>query len=195
VIRWLHARVRSRAPLAIAGFFAVPVFFASLMAASLAADHPHIVLGKEHPSASGREAVVWGLALIAPAILVAIGALALALGRAGVYVALAASLAFCLLLPIRLDAWSARHERRFPLGMDYLKDSDPSNTSSRGEWEHAARDTVLSITHWTIVLIAVSTLVALFVHLRRRKAAPVGPPPEVVGVPDTTPPSLTRSNL
>ena len=187
MIQRLLALVQSRAPLAVAGFFAVPVFFAALMASSLAADRPRIALGKEHPPSSGTEAKVWGLALIAPAILLAVGTLALPLRRLGVYLSLAAALAFCLLLPIRLDSWSTRHARRFPLGMDYLKDSDPSNTSSRGEWEDAAKDTVLGITHWTIVLIGAAVVLAVLLQLRRRAPVPA-PPPEGVHAPDVTPP-------
>jgi hypothetical protein len=196
VIRRLAPLVRTRVPLAVAAFFAAPIFFASLMCSSLAVDRPRVVGAKEFPSAAGTEAKVWAVALIPPAIMLALGLLALPFRRVGAFVPLAGALALCLLLPVRLDTWVARHTRRFPLGLDYLKDSDPSNTSSRGEWEHAAKDTVLGITHLTLVLVGLGVLIALVVALRRRAAAPApAAPVPAVHAPDATPPELTKSQL
>lgn len=190
MIRRLMPHVESHAPLAVAALFAVPIYFAALMCSSLALDRPRVVGAKEFPSAAGTEAKVWLAALIPAAIMLAIGVLAQLLRRLGVFISLAAACAICLLLPIRLDEWVTRHTRRFPYGLDYLKDSDPSNTSSRGEWEHAAKDTALGITHWTLVLAGVALLIATFVLLRRREAAPAPPPVEGVHAPDATPPGL-----
>jgi hypothetical protein len=191
VIKRIVAQIESRAPLAVAAFFAVPIFFASLMCSSLALDRPRVVGTKEFPSAAGTEAKVWAAALIGPAIVLAIGLVALALRRYGVFVSLAGALALCLLLPIRLDTWVARHTRRFPLGLDYVKDSDPSNTSSSGEWEHAAKDTVLGITHWTLVLVGLAFAVSALLLLRRRERIAPAPPLEAVHAPDVTPPGLS----
>jgi hypothetical protein len=189
-MRVSRPRIEGRAPIAVAGLLAVPIFFAALLAASLAYDRPHVVRGRESPPTTATEAAVWGLALVAPAILVVVGLAALPFRRVGVYVSVAAAIVLCVLLPLRLDAWIARHGRRFPLGMDYLKDNDPANTSSRGEWEHAAKETVLSLTHWTIGLAVGAAVVAALVHLRRKPRAPVPPPPEVVGAPSTSLPPV-----
>src|SRR5205823_13681539 len=125
-----------------------------------------------------------------------LGLLALPVRRLGVFVPLAGACALCLLLPIRLDTWVARHTRRFPLGLDYVKDNDPSNTSSRGEWEHAAKETVLGITHWTLVLVGLAAVISILVLLRRRERAPFpGGPVPSVHAPDATPPKLTKSQL
>src|SRR5437762_470559 len=74
-------RVETKAPLAVAGLIAVPVFFACLLASSLAIDRPRIVHGQEFPGTSGTEAKVWLAALIGPAIVMAVGIAALALRR------------------------------------------------------------------------------------------------------------------
>jgi hypothetical protein len=196
VIRRLAPLVRTRVPLAVAAFFAAPIFFASLMCSSLALDHPRVVGTKEFPSAAGTEAKVWLAALIPSAIMLVLGLLALPFRRAGVFVPLAGALALCLLLPVRLDTWVARHTRRFPLGLDYLKDSDPSNTSSRGEWEHAAKDTVFQITHLTLLLVGLGAVISILLLLRRREAATLlGGPAPSVHAPDATPPELTKSQL
>ncbi len=188
----LPFRIESRVPLAIAGFFAAPVFFASLMAASLAIDKPRLVGTKEFPSASGTEAKVWLAALVPALLLVLLGALAMPIRRYGVFVVLAGALALCLLIPIRVDSWMTRHAHRFPQGMDYLKDSDPSNTSSRGEWEQTAKDTILSMTHWTLILVGVGAAFAVLVFVRRSRDEPAvsTTPLEGVHAPDVTPPAL-----
>src|SRR5205823_11947618 len=92
-------RVETKAPLAVAGLNAVPVFFACLLASSLAIDRPRIVHGQEFPGTSGTEAKVWLAALIGPAIVMAVGIAALALRRYGVYAAAAAGIVVCLVLP------------------------------------------------------------------------------------------------
>jgi ribose/xylose/arabinose/galactoside ABC-type transport system permease subunit len=185
----VRRHVESYAPLAVAGVFSVPIFLATLLVTSLALDRPRVLGNKQFPSSGGTEAKVWAAALIAPGILLAIGALALVLGRWGVYAPLVAALVMCILLPSVAGHYTAGHARRFPLGMDYLPDTSASNTSSRGEWEKAAHDSVSEMAHWTLVLVGLGLAVALFVHLRGRRAtAAVGAPPEVVsGMPETSP--------
>ena len=73
---------------------------------------------------------------------------------------------------------------RYPQGIDFVRDSDPSNLSSRGEWEHAAQSTVTSITHWTLGLAIGAIVVAVLLELRRRTgrdAIVVEPPPDAPG--------------
>ena len=158
----------SKAPLAIAGLIAVPLYFASLMASSLALDKPHVVGKTEGPSTTPTELKIYFAALIAPAIVLAAGLVGLALRRHGVYLAAVAGIVCCAILPGISNGWIGRHERRFPLGVDFVKDSDPSNLSSRGEWEHAAQATVTSITHWTLGLAIGAIVIGVLLEVRRR---------------------------
>jgi hypothetical protein len=172
--------VGTKAPLAVAGLIAVPVFFACLLASSLAIDRPRIVRGQEFPGTSGTEAKVWLAALIGPAIVMAVGVAALALRRYGVYVAAAAGIVVCLVLPGISNDWIARHASRFPLGIDFVKDNDPSNYLNRGEWEQSAQHTLTSITDWTLGLCIGAIAVAALLEIRRRRgrdAILVEPPP------------------
>jgi hypothetical protein len=194
-MRRLLPHIEGRAALVIAALFSVPIFLATLLVTSLALDRPRIAAGREFPSTSGTEAKVWVTALLAPAILFGIGVVALALRRLGIYLVLAAAFAMCALLPSAADRYIPRHARRFPLGLDYLSDSSPSNTSSRGEWEHAARETVASMTHWMFALLGLAVLIVVWLDVRRRlgrTAAPVPPPPETVGAPDIVVPPLEQ---
>jgi len=70
-------------------------------------------------------------------------------------------------------------------------DSNVSNLASRGEWEQNARDTVISLAHWTIG-IAIGAVVivaglALLRRLRPRQAFIAAPPPVVTGEPEVSP--------
>jgi hypothetical protein len=187
-------RGRTRAPLAVAAFLAVPLFFCSLMAVSLADERPHIVAGHEHSPTSSLEAQIWLLALVAPVILVLVGALAVAGGRHGVYVSAIAAIVLVLAVTARIDTWMKRHTHRFPLGRDLIGPSDPSgNKLDPGQWERSARDTALSLGHWTIGLAGAAVLIAALLEIRRVRriaSAPVGPPPEVADTVAVVPPSL-----
>jgi hypothetical protein len=179
----LHRRFRSKASLALAGLLSAPLYLATLLASSLALDRPRVVGVHESAPAGGREALVWAAALITPGILLFLGAAALPLRRYGVYVSATAGIVICLVLPSLSHGWIGRHERRFPLGMDFVKDSNPSNLSSRGQWEHAAQDTIVSMTHWTLVLAVGAIVIAVLLEVRRRRGSdhiPILPPPAVV---------------
>jgi hypothetical protein len=189
-------RVESRASLALAALLSVPLYLAALLAASLALDRPRLVNGiHEHPPAGGTEAKVWAAALIVPAILLGVGAAALLVRRYGVYLSALAGVAVCFAIPPVAHGWIGRHERRFPIGMDFVKDSSPSNLSSRGDWEHAAYDTIVSITHWTLVLAFGAIVVGVILEIRRRRGTDViaVPPPPLGtatgGAPEVTGPS------
>jgi hypothetical protein len=174
----------TKAPLAVGGLIAVPIYFAALMASSLALDRPHVVGRHESPATGGTEAKIWLAALIAPAIVMAAGAVGLVLKRHGIYLAAAAGIVVCLVSPGLSHGWIGRHERRFPLGVDFIPDKSPSNLSSRGEWEHAAQVTVTSISHWTLGLAIGAIVVGVLVEVRRRRgrdAIPVEPPPGTTG--------------
>ena len=178
-----RARFRSKASLALAGLLSAPLYLATLLAASLALDRPRVVGVHEGPPAGGREALIWAAALITPGILLAVGAAALPLRRYGVYASAVAGIVVCVVLPSLSHGWIGRHERRFPLGMDFVKDSNPSNLSSRGQWEHAAQDTIVSMTHWTLVLAIGAIVIGALLELRRRRGSEgitILPPPAMV---------------
>jgi hypothetical protein len=189
----------SKAPLALAALLSITLYFAALMASSLAVDEPRVfervrrgkVVLRYEQSSNATEAKIWLLALVPVGILLAVGLVAMLWRRGGVYVVSGAAITISLLLPHRLDTWTARHTRRFPLGVDLIKDASPSNLASRGEWEQNARDTVISLAHWTIgIAIAAAVIVAglaLLRRLRPRQAFIAAPPPVVTGEPEVSP--------
>jgi hypothetical protein len=189
----------SKAPLGVAGLLSITLYFAALMASSLAADKPQVfervrrgkVVLRYEQSSNATEAKIWLLALVPVGILLAVGLVAMLWRRGGLYVVSGAAIAISLLLPHRLDEWTARHTRRFPLGVDLIKDASPSNLSARGEWEQNARDTVISLAHWTIgIAIAAAVIaagLALLRRLRPRQAFIAAPPPAVTGEPEVSP--------
>src|SRR3989440_8871542 len=122
------------------------------------------------------EAKIWAVALVVPLVLVVVGLAASFWRRGGVYLVSAAVIVAALALPHRLDRWVAHHTQRFPYGMDLFPDQLPSSTISRGEWEGQARDTVISLTHWTIGL-AVAAAAITAAGAVRRRPGPVPPPP------------------
>ena len=189
----------SKAPLGLAALLSITLYFAALMASSLAVDEPRVFRTLRHgkvrfhpeQSSNATEAKIWLLALVPVGILLAVGLLAMLWRRGGLYVVSGAAIVLSLLLPHRLDAWTARHTRRFPFGVDLIRDSNASNLATHGEWEQNARDTVISLTHWTIgiALAAVVIVVglALLRRLRPRQAFIAAPPPAVTGEPEVSP--------
>jgi hypothetical protein len=184
----------------VAGIVAFPLFFASLLAVSLAIERPHRfqwrgpkgrLIEVDHPPTSGAEAKIWALALVVPAILVGVALLASLWRRGGIYVVAVAGIVLAAGLPHRLDRWTAHHAKRFPFGADLIPDSNPSSTLAQGEWEQSAKETVLSLTHYAIgIAVAVAVLTALLALRRRyrREPAPVAAPPAVVtGEPEVSP--------
>ena len=177
-------RFRGRAPVAVAGLLAFPTFMAALMASSLAIERPqvfkwvhngHVIVRYQDPS-NLNEAKIWLFAALPPLILLLVGVAAMWLPR-GVYLSSLAAIVIALLLPLRLDAWTAHHSLRFPVGIDLLPPNDTSNLVDRGEWEQTARHTVLNLQKWTIGLALGIMLIALVVEVRRRRGAPPPPPP------------------
>jgi hypothetical protein len=172
----------AKAPVAVAAILAVPLFLSALMAVSLAVERPRTLTvvrhGKprivEHAPATGVEARIWLLALIAPLAVVVVGVAARAV-RAGVYPPALAAVVAGIVLPHRLDAWVVRHTHRFPFGVDRVRESSPSSTLAPGEWERSARDTALNLSHWTIALAAAAIFIAVLVEVRRRRRAAAAP--------------------
>jgi hypothetical protein len=187
-------RGRTRAPLGLAAFLAVPLFFSSLMASSLAVEKPHVVHGRQFPPTTATEVRIWLLALVPPAILLRIGVVAIPLGRHGLYVSAVAAIVLVLVVTHDLDKWTRRHTLRFPLGVDLIGVNSPAgNKLDPGQWEQSARETSLSLGHWTIALAAAAIAIAAVLEFRRvRRLATTyaPPPPEVADTVGVVPPSL-----
>jgi hypothetical protein len=170
---------RSRAPLGLAGFLAVPLFFASLMAATLAVEKAHVfewqrggrLFRTMHPPVASMEAKIWLLALLPSLVLCLWGAIATRLPY-GLYLAALGAIADSLAVTHRLALWERHHTARFPIGADLIPDSSTSSSLAKGEWEANARETAASLAHWTIALALAATLIAAALELRRRRGAP-----------------------
>jgi hypothetical protein len=169
---------RGRGPLAIASFIGIPLFFCALMASTLAQEKPRVVQwqGPKHvitmwhePSAS-TEARVWLWALLPPLLLAVIGLICTRIPY-GWYLACLAGIAEAIGVVYRLDTWTRHHTQRFPTGVDLIPNTpstQASNQYNAGEWETIARETALSLQHWTIGLALASIAVMAALYVRRR---------------------------
>lgn len=174
----------AKAPLALAGFLALPLFFASLMAVSLAIERPRAVewthngklIQRFHDPTASTEAKIWLLSFVAPLLLVAVGFAAGHIPR-GLYVVCGAAIVEAFALTIRLGRWERHHTARYPFGEDNYPDSSTSSLTSRGQWEHNAVDTVHSLVGYTVALALTAVLIAVLLEVRRRRGHKAAPPP------------------
>ncbi len=182
--RYVPAR---KAPLALAGFFAIPLFFAALMAVSLAIEKPRVVEWSRpggrlariyHDPAGSLELKIWLLAVVPPLLLVAAGYLASFLRR-GVYISCACAIVGGLALTARLATWERHHTSRFPNGEDLYPDNSTSSLVNRGQWEHDAAQTVHSLVDYAIALAVAAAAIALFLEVRRRRGPVATGPSEL----------------
>jgi hypothetical protein len=172
-------RTRSRAPLGLAAFLAAPLFFASLMASSLAVEKAHVfewrraghLLRTWHPPDAATEAKIWLIAFIPPLLLCLWGAICMRLPY-GLYLAAGGAIVGSFALMHRLDLWERHHTARFPNGADLLADASTSSSLARGEWEANAKETAVSLSRYTIALALGAILIAAALELRRRRGAP-----------------------
>jgi hypothetical protein len=171
---------RSKAPIGLAAFLALPVFFASLMAATLAIEKARVVEWSRpaghlartwHNPTGSTEAKIWLLALVPPLLLVVAGFVAAHLPY-GLYITCVAACVDALALTLRLHRWEVHHTARFGNGEDLIADPTTSSSLARGEWEHDAAQTVRSLLHYTIGLALLAALIALYLRYRRRPPAP-----------------------
>jgi hypothetical protein len=193
---------RNRAPLGMAAFLAIPLFFCSLMASTLAQEKAHKIQWQGckhictilHDPTAGNVARIWLWALVPSLVLVVIGFVACRLPL-GFYVSCVAGIVVAMGVAHKTATWERHHIARFPLGEDLIPKSNTfSNLFDRGEWEHDARDTALSLQHWTIGIALAAMLVMSLLWVRSRYMARrpgvAGVPVEGVHAPDITPPSL-----
>ena len=186
-----RARRRTKAPLAVAGILATPLFFTALMAMSLAEEGPtrhrvlrHGALVTKLGDPSGTtEARIWLLALLFPLGVVLVGAVAMMAGRAGVLVSALAAIAAAVALRIPLSTWADHHIARFPDGVDLIpRSAGSADVYLPGEWEHAARHTAEQLGNVTIVVAGLAIAIVALLEVRRRRGPvrPVPPPPPEV---------------
>jgi hypothetical protein len=194
---------RSRAPLGIAAFLAIPLFFCSLMASTLAQEKPHKIQWHGCHSGictvwndptTGNVARVWLWALVPSLVLVVVGFVASRIPL-GFYVSCLAALVEAIAVVHKTATWERHHAARFPIGVDLIPTSQAfSNLWDRGEWEKDARETALSLQHWTIGIALAAMLVMGLLWLRSRymvrRPGVAGVPHEGVHAPDITPPGL-----
>ena len=193
---------RGRGPWAIASFIAIPLFFSSLMASTLAQEKAHVIqwhgvhhlITQWYEPTSANEARIWGFAVLPPLLLSFFGWICTRIPY-GWYVACCGAVVEAVAVVHRLDTWTAHHTARFPLGVDLIpKTNLQSNQYNAGEWETLARQTSLSLEHWTIGLAAAAALAMAALYVRRRffarKPALAVTPLEGLHAPDTTSPGL-----
>lgn len=198
-------RGRGRGPLAIASFIAIPLFFSSLMAATLALEKPHTYVWRSgdrllttwHDPTTGNVAAIWLWALVPPLVLIVVGLVATRLPL-GFYVPCLAAVLIAIAVVHRTETWERHHTSRYPVGVDLIPPSNPaSDKFDRGQWEHMARETALSLQHWTIGLALVSAAVMAGIYVRRRffarRPVPAHQQLESIHAPDATSPGLGDS--
>ncbi len=200
----LLARPRAgRAPLGIAAFIAIPLFFSSLMASALAQEKPHTIQWKGcrsgicttwHDPTTANVARVWLWALLPPLALVLVGWIATRLPL-GFYVSCAAAIVIAMAVVHDAGAWQRHHTARFPNGVDLIPATNAaSNKFDRGQWEREAHATAVSLQHWTIALALAAMVVMAYLWLRAHRSArrpgADGLPLEGVHAPDATPPGF-----
>lgn len=174
---WRLPKSSGRGPWAIASFIGIPLFFCSLMASTLAQEKPRVVQWHGckhglcttwHPPSSGTEARIWLWAMLPPVLLSLVGWVCTRLPL-GWYLACAAGIVEAIAVVHRLDRWTAHHTARFPVGVDLIpKSNATSNQYDPGEWETMARQTALSLSHWTIGVALAGIVVMAGLYVRRR---------------------------
>ena len=173
-------RAAPKAPLAVAGILATPLFFMALMAMSLEVEKPTVAHVLRHGKlvtklgdASGStEARIWLLAVLPPVALVLIGAGAMLVGRAGVTVSSLAAIGITVALMVPLDTWTNRHTGRYPDGVDLVPRSAGSqDIYLRGEWEGTARHTAVQLGTAAIVIAGLAIAILGLLEVRRRAAS------------------------
>ena len=187
------SRIRgtSKAPLAIAGILAVPLFFVGLMAFSLKLDKPSVAGVRLGDPTKGTVGEIYLAALAVAAALIVVGLLATLLrSRLAAAIPAVAGIVAATVLVIPLGTWATEHTHRYPLGVDNIKQSDPADIYLRGEWEQNAKTTARQIGFATIGLGVAAILILAALEYRRRRG-PAGytppPPPTITGEPEVSP--------
>lgn len=171
-------RLGSKAPLAIAGILAAPIFFVALMAFALKLDKPaHRListgaLGVDDPT-KGTVGTIYLVAFGVAMGIAVVGLLASLLrSRLAAVIPAVAGIVITILLLLPLGTWAAQHTKRYPLGIDNIPPSSATDLSVRGEWEKSARTTADQIGSAVIGLAVAAILLTVALDARRRRGAP-----------------------
>jgi hypothetical protein len=171
----------SKAPLAVAGIMGVPLFFVGLMAFALKLDKPSVAGVRLGDPTKGTVGTIYLAALAVAGGLVLVGLLAMLLrSRLAAAIPAVAGIVAAIVLVIPLGTWAAAHTSRYPLGVDNIKRSDPSDIYLRGEWEQNAKTTARQIAFATVGIGVAAILVLAGLEYRRRRGREgilVEPPP------------------
>jgi len=113
----------------------------------------------------------------------------------GFYIACLAAIVDAIAVVHKVSVWATHHTTRFPDGVDLVPASNAaSNQFDPGQWERMARDTALSLEHWTIALALVSIVVVAGLTVKRRYFSRPAPATysavESVGAPSATMPDI-----
>jgi hypothetical protein len=184
-------RGASKAPLAVAGILAAPLFFVALMAFSLRFDKPQGTTQALADPTKGTVGTIYLATFAVVAVILLVGALAMLLrSRLGVIVPSGVAIVLSILLLVPLGSWAAAHTDRYPLGIDNLPRSSSQDIWLRGEWGHNAKTTAHQIGFVTIAIAVAAILLSLLFEWRGRRAVVTGLPVEAVHAPDSTMPEL-----
>jgi hypothetical protein len=188
-------RGASKAPIAVGGILAVPLFFVSLIAFALKLDKPTQQLTHKGTIALGDPAkgtleTIYLAAFAVAAGIVVVGVLAMLLrSRLATVVPAAATIVASVPLLIALGTWAAEHTARYPLGVDNIPPKSPQDLALRGEWEQSARTAAHQVGLVTIGLAIAAIALTVLLEVRRSRGieGPAVPsPPETVGGPGIT---------
>jgi hypothetical protein len=184
-------RGASKAPLAVAGILAAPLFFVALMAFSLKFDKP---AGASPALADPTKATVLTIYLVTFAVvgaLILVGAGSMLLrSRLALIIPAVVGIVMTILLLISLGPWATEHTDRYPLGIDNYPPSNRYDIWLRGEWEHDAKVTAQQIGLVTIGIAVAAILISIALEWRGRRGSVVGAPVEGIHAPDATLPGL-----
>jgi hypothetical protein len=185
----MRLRLKSKAPVSVAGILSVPLFFVALMAFSLRIDKPthslsaagHVLYGDP---TKGTVGTIYALSFAVAIGIVLVGVLASLLrSRLATIIPASAAIVATLLLFIPLATWAAGHTARYPLGTDNIGDWKPQNVMYRGAWEQSAVTTAHQI-GWVTIGLAAAAIVLSLVFARRRPGPVItGTPIEVMEAP------------
>jgi hypothetical protein len=87
----------------------------------------------------------------------------------GFYVPCAAAIVIAMAVVHKTAIWERHHTARYPVGVDLIPPSNAgSNKYDPGQWELQAKETALSLQHWTIGVALAAALVMASLYVRRR---------------------------
>jgi hypothetical protein len=188
-------RGASKAPVAVGGILALPLFFVGLIAFAMRLDKPTHHLSTKGTTVlgdptKGTLGTIYLLAFAVAAAVVVVGILAMPLrSRLATIVPAVAAIVASVLLLIPLGTWAAEHASRYPLGVDNIPPKSPQDLALRGEWEQSAHTTAHQIGLVTIGIAIVAILLVVLLEIRHRRGLEgpaVPPPPDTVGAPEMT---------